>query len=84
MKKARALGTPQERLTNHKRSSAQELLLVFLVSFLTVAAKASVIIDNATAAIVPIIQLAPSPVAIPVLALGTKVITTDVNVAAAL
>ena len=52
--------------------------------FLSVAAQLPIHIFNTTAAIVPVIQLAPNPAAITVLALGAKHVPANVDVAAAL
>ena len=59
-----------------------ELLFEFFGFFLAIAAQTSVIILDASAAVIPVTQFAPHPLPAPILAHGPQVVTADINVAA--
>ena len=61
-----------------------ELLFEFFGFFLAIAAQTSVIILDASAAVIPVTQFAPHPLPAPILAHSPQVVTANINVAARL
>ena len=74
----------ENRALNYKRSSGRGTPLWFFALILTITAKASVIILDAAAAVVPVTKFAPDPLPASILAHGPKVVASDINVAACL